>query len=52
VSDSKHVACLLLSIDQIYPPAFQLALDMLKVFRVCFRMFVLVLFFNRFDCSV
>ncbi len=31
VSDSKHVACLLLSLESAYPPAFQLALDMLKV---------------------
>eukprot|EP00054_Salpingoeca_dolichothecata_P020883 m.132877 g.132877 ORF g.132877 m.132877 type:complete len:572 (-) comp23789_c0_seq2:199-1914(-) len=30
VTDSKHVACLLLSLDKDYPPAFQLALDMLK----------------------
>lgn len=30
VNDSKHVACLLLSLETIYPPAFQLALDMLK----------------------
>jgi len=28
--DSKHLACLLLSIQNIYPPAFQIALDMLK----------------------
>eukprot|EP00040_Diaphanoeca_grandis_P040132 m.261353 g.261353 ORF g.261353 m.261353 type:complete len:673 (-) comp41979_c0_seq1:72-2090(-) len=30
VNDSKHVACLLLSLENIYAPAFQLALDMLK----------------------
>eukprot|EP00039_Didymoeca_costata_P020054 m.339883 g.339883 ORF g.339883 m.339883 type:complete len:665 (+) comp19022_c0_seq1:117-2111(+) len=30
VNDSKHVACLLLSLEGTYPPAFQLALDMLK----------------------
>eukprot|EP00041_Stephanoeca_diplocostata_P015656 m.299467 g.299467 ORF g.299467 m.299467 type:complete len:725 (+) comp20113_c0_seq2:179-2353(+) len=30
VNDSKHVACLLLSLESTYPPAFQLALDMLK----------------------
>jgi hypothetical protein len=30
VNDSKHVACLLLSLEGAYAPAFQLALDMLK----------------------
>ncbi|KJE89048.1 hypothetical protein CAOG_00606 [Capsaspora owczarzaki ATCC 30864] len=30
VNDSKHVACLLLSLENTYPPAYQLALDMLK----------------------
>ena len=30
VSDSVHVACQLLSLDRMYPPAYQLALDMLK----------------------
>jgi hypothetical protein len=30
VSDSVHVACQLLSLETTYPPAYQLALDMLK----------------------
>eukprot|EP00038_Savillea_parva_P003456 m.125942 g.125942 ORF g.125942 m.125942 type:complete len:657 (+) comp11178_c0_seq1:415-2385(+) len=30
INDSKPVACLLLSLESAYPPAFQLALDMLK----------------------
>lgn len=30
VTDSMHVACQLLSLETIYPPAHQLALDMLK----------------------
>ncbi|XP_014671760.1 PREDICTED: uncharacterized protein C18orf8-like [Priapulus caudatus] len=30
LSDSKHLACLLLSLESVYPPAHQLALDMLK----------------------
>lgn len=30
VHDSKHVACLLLHLQETYPPAFQLALDMFK----------------------
>ena len=30
VRDSDHVACLLLSLVPIYPPAHQLAIDMLK----------------------
>eukprot|EP00026_Physarum_polycephalum_P003513 Phypoly_transcript_03526.p1 GENE.Phypoly_transcript_03526~~Phypoly_transcript_03526.p1 ORF type:complete len:724 (+),score=109.83 Phypoly_transcript_03526:179-2350(+) len=30
VSDSTHVACQLLSLESKYPPAYQLALDMLK----------------------
>eukprot|EP01119_Soliformovum_irregulare_P017399 TRINITY_DN5165_c1_g1_i3.p1 TRINITY_DN5165_c1_g1~~TRINITY_DN5165_c1_g1_i3.p1 ORF type:complete len:180 (-),score=60.49 TRINITY_DN5165_c1_g1_i3:39-578(-) len=30
VSDSVHVACQLLSLEATYPPAYQLALDMLK----------------------
>jgi len=30
VSDSVHVACQLLSLESTYPPAYQLALDMLK----------------------
>jgi len=33
VSDSVPVACQLLSLESIYPPAYQLALDMLK--RLC-----------------
>jgi regulator of MON1-CCZ1 complex len=31
-SDSKPFACLLLSLENIFPPAYQMALDMLKVF--------------------
>jgi len=30
LSDSQHLACLLLSLETVYPPAYQLALDMLK----------------------
>eukprot|EP00118_Oscarella_pearsei_P022261 m.254487 g.254487 ORF g.254487 m.254487 type:complete len:652 (+) comp40385_c0_seq13:38-1993(+) len=30
LSDSKQLACLLLSIESVYPPALQIALDMLK----------------------
>ncbi|XP_035743052.1 regulator of MON1-CCZ1 complex-like isoform X2 [Vespa mandarinia] len=30
VADSKHLACLLLSLENLYPAAHQLALDMLK----------------------
>ncbi|KAF6029890.1 C18orf8 [Bugula neritina] len=30
MADSKHLACLLLSLQNVYPPAFQIALDMLK----------------------
>eukprot|EP00028_Trichosphaerium_sp_Am-I-7-wt_P003765 CAMPEP_0168539868 /NCGR_PEP_ID=MMETSP0405-20121227/22105_1 /TAXON_ID=498012 /ORGANISM="Trichosphaerium sp, Strain Am-I-7 wt" /LENGTH=410 /DNA_ID=CAMNT_0008569555 /DNA_START=563 /DNA_END=1792 /DNA_ORIENTATION=+ len=30
ISDSMHVACQLLSLENSYPPAYQLALDMLK----------------------
>lgn len=30
ISDSKHLACLMLSLERNYPPAYQLALDMLK----------------------
>ena len=30
IRDSAHVACLLLSLESKYPPAFQLAIDMLK----------------------
>uniref|UniRef100_A0A8C7DY09 Regulator of MON1-CCZ1 n=1 Tax=Naja naja TaxID=35670 RepID=A0A8C7DY09_NAJNA len=33
LSDSKPLACLLLSLESIYPPAHQLSLDMLK--RLC-----------------
>jgi Colon cancer-associated protein Mic1-like len=33
VSDSTHVACQLLSLEAKYPPAYQLALDMMK--RLC-----------------
>lgn len=31
LSDSKPLACLLLSLESFYPPAHQLSLDMLKV---------------------
>ena len=31
LSDSKPLACLMLSLESVYPPAHQLALDMLKV---------------------
>ncbi|KAH3765903.1 regulator of MON1-CCZ1 complex [Pelomyxa schiedti] len=30
IGDSAHVACLLLSLESKYPPAYQLAIDMLK----------------------
>nr|CAG4651640.1 EOG090X028B [Triops cancriformis] len=30
ISDSKPLACLLLSLESVYPPAYQIALDMLK----------------------
>ncbi|XP_057292080.1 regulator of MON1-CCZ1 complex-like [Hydractinia symbiolongicarpus] len=30
LSDSKSLACLLLSLEQVYPPAYDLALDMMK----------------------
>lgn len=30
LSDSKQLACLMLSLEGVYPPAYQLALDMLK----------------------
>ncbi|XP_032220481.2 regulator of MON1-CCZ1 complex isoform X2 [Nematostella vectensis] len=30
LSDSKHLACLMLSLEKAFPPAYQLALDMLK----------------------
>lgn len=30
MTDSKHLACLLLSIQNVYPAAYQIALDMLK----------------------
>jgi len=30
LSDSQHLACSLLSLETVYPPAYQLALDMLK----------------------
>jgi hypothetical protein len=30
ISDSPHVACQLLALEKIYPPTYQLALDMLK----------------------
>ena len=30
LSDSQHLACSLLSLESVYPPAYQLALDMLK----------------------
>jgi len=30
ITDSFHVACQLLSLEKTYPPAFQLAIDMLK----------------------
>jgi hypothetical protein len=33
LSDSKQLACLLVSIQGEYPPAYQLALDMLKRLR-------------------
>lgn len=33
ITDSKPLACLLLSLENVYPPAHQLALDMLK--RLC-----------------
>ena len=49
VADSVHVACQLLSIEGKYPPAYQLALDMLKrlnSYDVCW----LFLFFSFF-CS-
>ncbi|XP_047382053.1 regulator of MON1-CCZ1 complex isoform X5 [Sciurus carolinensis] len=35
LSDSKPLACLLLSLESFYPPAHQLSLDMLKVMLVC-----------------
>jgi len=41
ISDSFHVACQLLSLEKIYPPAYQLALDMLK--RSCPEQIVEVL---------
>ena len=34
LSDSKPIACLLLSLESCYPPAHQLALDMLKVKKI------------------
>lgn len=30
ISDSKPIACLLLSLESVYPPSYQLALDMLS----------------------
>lgn len=30
MTDSKHLACLLLSIQNVYPAAYQIAVDMLK----------------------
>lgn len=30
VNDSTHVACQLLSLESVYPPVYQLALDMMK----------------------
>lgn len=30
LTDSQHLACSLLSLESVYPPAYQLALDMLK----------------------
>jgi len=30
LNDSQHLACSLLSLESVYPPAYQLALDMLK----------------------
>lgn len=30
LSDSQHLACSLMSLESLYPPAYQLALDMLK----------------------
>jgi hypothetical protein len=30
LQDSEHVACRLLALEPLYPPAYQLALDMLK----------------------
>jgi len=30
LNDSQHLACSLLSLENVYPPAYQLALDMLK----------------------
>lgn len=30
IADSLHVACQLLSLEEVYPPSYQLALDMLK----------------------
>ena len=29
ITDSKHIACLLLSLESVYPPASQIALDMM-----------------------
>ncbi|XP_028393229.1 regulator of MON1-CCZ1 complex-like [Dendronephthya gigantea] len=30
ITDSKHLACVMLSLEKAYPPAYQLSLDMLK----------------------
>ena len=46
VRDSVHVACLLLSLEAKYPPAFQLAVDMLKRLET-FEQIVEVLLLKR-----
>ena len=41
LADSKPLACLMLSLEHVYPPAHQLALDMLKVSQLCQNVFKL-----------
>jgi hypothetical protein len=63
ITDSVHVACQLLSLESVYAPASQMALDMLSRLatvstreQVCFSnlllmfMFLLLLMLLLFDC--
>ena len=51
LGDSKPLACLMLSLESVYPPAHQLALDMLKVWCCPCGLSVLLLTKWRWTCS-
>lgn len=52
VSDSVHVACQLLSLESTYPPAYQLALDMLKRLHTHDEILEVLLTKNQVRCCL